>query len=213
MPSDDYVLDNRLSIKNNTILNEYERKISTFNIASLRNKTFKKFDFDTLKRIHKEIFQDVYSWAGTARSVNISKGSSLFCPAENIHLYAQDVFVRLEKENYLKGLPKEQFCHKAAELFGDINALHPFREGNGRTQREFIYHLAKNAGYELDLNKADKDRYMTASIESMTTGSQKMESLMNDLIRPLEKVKKPKVKRKLTLDIKPASGRSQGRSR
>lgn len=213
MKSNGYVLENKLGFTNELMLEKAERKLSSLRAMELREKNFRVFDFNTLKRVHKEIFQDVYSWAGTARSVNISKGSSLFCPAENIHLYAQDVFSKLEKENYLKGLPKEQFCHKAAELFGDINALHPFREGNGRTQREFIYHLAKNAGYELDLNKADKDRYMAASIESMMTDSKKMETLMNDLIRPLEKVKKPKIKRKLTLDIKPTTDRSRGRSR
>ena len=163
--------------------------------------------------MHKEIFQDVYSWAGTVRNVNISKGNSLFCPAENIHHYVQNIFDKLKKETYFKGLPKEEFCHKAAELFGDINALHPFREGSDRTQKEFIYHLAKNAGYELDLNKADKSQYMKASIESMMTSSKKMETLMNDLIRPLEKVKKPKIKRKLTLNIKPTTDRSRGRSR
>lgn len=209
----EYILDNKVNAKNNAALEKIERRCSGIRIIELKQKSFKKFDFNTLKKMHKEIFQDVYSWAGTVRNVNISKGSSFFCPAENIHLYAQDIFDRLEKKSYLKGLPKEQFCQKAAELFGDINALHPFREGNGRTQREFIYHLAKNAGYELDLNKADKDRYMTASIESMMTSSKKMEALMSDLIKPLEKVKKPKIKRKLTLDIKPATERSRGHSR
>ena len=96
-------------------------------------------------------------------------------------------FRELEKENYLKGVSQDEFCKKAADLFGDINALHPFREGNGRTQRLFLYHLAKNAGYELDLNKLDKNKYMTASIESMLVSNDKMENLMKSIIKPLIK--------------------------
>lgn len=74
---------------------------------------------------------------------------------------------------------------KAADLFGDINALHPFREGNGRTQREFFYHLAKNAKYKLDLNQLNKNEYMIASIESMLVNNNKIEKLIKSIIEPL----------------------------
>lgn len=90
---------------------------------------------------------------------------------------------------------------KAAELFGDINALHPFREGNGRTQREFIYHLAKNSGYELDLNQLDKTKYMTASIESILTSNEKMEKLMKSIIKPLTKEKVKIQKQKIVMSF------------
>lgn len=115
----------------------------------------------------------------------ISKGDSFFCPVANIESYAHSIFHKLEKDNYLKGLSQNQFCKKAAILFGDINALHPFREGNGRIQREFIYHLAKNAGYELDLNLLDKIEYTIASIESMSMNNIKMEDLMKSIIKTL----------------------------
>ena len=186
---DNYVLENKLGIKNRFILDEHERKISTFNEISIRRKNYKKFTFNTLKRIHKELFNEIYQWAGTVRKVNISKGRCFFCPVENIYSFADTIFKKLEKENYLKGLSQDEFCKKAADLFGDINALHPFREGNGRTQRLFIYHLAKNAGYELDLNQLDKTKYMTASIESMLTSNEKMEKLMKSIIKPLTKEK------------------------
>ena len=110
-----------------------------------------------------------------------------FCPIENIYSFADTIFQKLEKENYLKGVSQDEFCKKAADLFGDINALHPFREGNGRTQRLFLYHLAKNAGYELDLNKLDKNKYMTASIESMLVSNDKKENFMKSIIKPLIK--------------------------
>lgn len=195
----EYVLKNKLGIKDVATLNKNERRLSALRVIDLRKKSFKKFDFATLKKIHHEIFQDVYQWAGTIRNVNISKGKTLFCPVENINSYADTVFKKLKKENYLQGLPQDEFCKKAADLFGDINALHPFREGNGRTQREFIYHLAKNAGYELDLNKLDKTKYMTASIESMLTSNEKMEKLMKSIIKPLAKEKVKIHKQKIVM--------------
>ena len=177
LKNNDYILENKLGIKDIFILNEHERKIATFNEIIIRRKNYKKFNFNTLKSMHKELFKEIYQWAGMVRKVNISKGKCFFCPVENIYSFADTIFQKLEKENYLKGISQDEFCKKAADLFGDINALHPFREGNGRTQRLFLYHLAKNAGYELDLNKLDKNKYMTASIESMLVSNDKMENL------------------------------------
>lgn len=183
------LLQNKLGITNLRTLNEVERILSAINIAKQKEKSLKKYNFDILKSIHKNIFKEIYPWAGKTRNVNIAKGKTFFCPMENINSFANDIFNKLEKQNYLKGLNQDEFCQKAAELFGDINALHPFREGNGRTQREFIYHLAKNAGYELDLNKTDKNKYMVASIESMMTSNKKMADLMKSVIQPLEKTR------------------------
>ena len=187
LKNNDYILENKLGIKDIFILNEHERKIVTFNEIIIRRKNYKKFNFNTLKSMHKELFKEIYQWAGMVRKVNISKGKCFFCPVENIYSFADTIFQKLEKENYLKGVSQDEFCKKAADLFGDINALHPFREGNGRTQRLFLYHLAKNAGYELDLNKLDKNKYMTASIESMLVSNDKMENLMKSIIKPLIK--------------------------
>ena len=209
---DSYVLENKLGIKNRFILDEHERKISTFNEISIRRKNYKKFTFNTLKNIHKELFNEIYQWAGTIRNVNISKGKTLFCPIENINSYADTIFKKLEKENYLKELSQDEFCQKAADLFGDINALHPFREGNGRTQRLFLYHLAKNAGYELDLNQLDKTKYMTASIESMLTSNEKMEKLMKSIIKPLAKEKVKIRKQKIMMKF-PDKNKNNTRNR
>ncbi len=188
------ILKNKLNIKDKAVLDKYERTLSRGRMLQLRTKKFKTFNFSTLKSIHKQLFRDVYSWAGQVRTVNISKGQMLFCPCNNIDSFAEEIFSRLQKDNYLKGLDQEKFCCKAASLFGDINALHPFREGNGRAQREFIYHLSRAAGYELDLNLADKKVFMEASIDSSSVSNDKMELLMRGLIKPLEKAKKRNLK-------------------
>ncbi|WP_370763624.1 Fic family protein [Megamonas funiformis] len=102
-----------------------------------------------------------------------------------IRYFSSKSTICCDRANYLKNLSIDEFCQKAADLFGDINALHPFREGNGRTQREFFYHLAKNAKYKLDLNQLNKNEYMIASIESMLVNNNKIEKLIKSIIEPL----------------------------
>ncbi len=134
------VLLNKLGIKDNERLNAFERKITSIAIIQLRRKKYKDFSFETVKDIHKKIFGDVYSWAGVPRTVEISKGGTGFCRSMFIESAAADIFAKLKKNNFLKGLDRESFCAAAADFFCDLNMLHPFREGNGRTQREVIFH-------------------------------------------------------------------------
>ena len=179
-----YVLNNKLGIKDSITLDKAERILTSLNVANIRAQKIKTFSFETLKKFHKELFKDIYSWAGETRNVDISKGNTIFCPARNIDYYANTIFEKLKKKNYLKKLTKEQFCHEIAELFSDLNMLHPFREGNGRTEREFIYLLSRNAGYELDLTKLNRSQYIIASIESVTD-SKKIEKLICGIIEPI----------------------------
>ncbi len=179
---ENYVLNNELGLNDIASLNKAERMLTTIRIARLRKKRYKVFSFKTLKDIHKELFKGIYLWAGKVRDINIAKGNTVFCIVENIEIMAEDIFNRLTEKNYLKNLRKEIFCREVSELFGDLNMLHPFREGNGRTEREFIYQLAKNAGYELDLTKLNKDEYMKAAILSVVDCSE-MEKLMLSIIK------------------------------
>lgn len=78
LKNNDYILENKLGIKDIFILNEHERKIATFNEIIIRRKNYKKFNFNTLKSMHKELFKEIYQWAGMVRKVNISKGKCFF---------------------------------------------------------------------------------------------------------------------------------------
>ena len=126
-----------------------------------------KFANDLLK-IHKFLFQDVYDWAGELRKVEISKDGRQFLP---MHSFPQ-AFAYLDKllADYAETdkQNKSAIAEKLAEILDAINFLHPFREGNGRTQREFIRTLALQKDYELDLNPLDSqsvyDRYMDGTI-------------------------------------------------
>lgn len=109
---DEYVLQNKFGIKDEFTLNKEERRYTAIRIIELREKNFHVFSFNTLKYMHKYIFQDIYKWAGTTRNVNISKGKAFFCPVENINSYANDIFQKLKTNNYLKNLSIDEFCQK-----------------------------------------------------------------------------------------------------
>lgn len=122
------------------------------------------FDFAHYKAIHKHLFGELYDWAGQIRTINISKKGTCFCPAEELEQVGAAVFRRLRMENYFIGLPREQFIEDLVDFYERTNELHPFREGNGRTQRVFLSQLAQNAGYPLDFSCVDPDELMIATI-------------------------------------------------
>jgi cell filamentation protein len=122
-----------------------------------------------LRAIHKHIFQDVYSWAGEFRTVNISKGGQLFGVAAFIEPALQDIVRKLCAENCLRKTDAESFARRAGFYLGEINAVHPFREGNGRAQREFIRELGIQAGFAIDWSRITQDRMIAASRESFAT--------------------------------------------
>lgn len=198
------VLLNKLGATDDHDLAEAERNLSGYALKGIRSHRYRTFSLETMKKIHKELFQDVYKWAGKIRTVDIAKGGTMFCRSEFIDSEADRIFSSLKKDNDLKGLDQEKFCEKAAELFCDVNMLHPFREGNGRAQRELIYHVAKNAGYNLRLTKGSKEMYMCASIFG-NSDSRQMANYMKGLIEPV-KEKKKAAKRNLSVGV-PANGR------
>ena len=111
---------------------------------------FNNVDFNFYKNLHKQLFDDLYEWAGTVRNINISKKGTVFCNSDDIERIGKLKFDRLKSLNFLKNTPKDQFLDELTELYHDLNMLHPFREGNGRTLRLFITLLVRNAGYNLN---------------------------------------------------------------
>lgn len=132
------------------------------------------FDIAHLREIHRFLFRDIFPWAGDFRVVNISKGNANFGPAMHIVGALKELFDRLAKEKLLVGLTAPAFVDRAAFYLGEINAIHPFREGNGRTQREFIRQLALHAGHPLSWSLVGtgftQQQMIDASILSHTRG-------------------------------------------
>ena len=125
-----------------------------------------RFDLEHLCAIHKYIFQDIYEWAGETRNVNISKGNS-FCEYRNIPSSAKDIFRRYFPECYDARNDKDKFIERLAFHYGSVNILHPFREGNGRAQREFARELCLKCGYVFDLSVTTHKEMLDASVYSL----------------------------------------------
>ncbi len=121
-----------------------------------------KFDLAHLQAIHRHLFQDVYSWAGEIRTVELAKNGDQFIPRSRIVMGMADVHNRLAKDKFLTGLKPPAFAEKAAEIIGDVNHVHPFREGNGRTQLHYLQQLARHAGHDVDITQF-KDGWIAAS--------------------------------------------------
>ena len=164
------VLINKFDCRNPEELQKLEALSTGGNLAYLQLHPVKgKFDFQHLKDIHHFIFQDIYEWAGKVRTVDIGK-NNLFCRVQFIEEYAKEVFGDFHKSCKDAGNNRDMFITALAVHYADLNALHPFREGNGRSQREFIRELCLDCGYVLDLTKTTHKEMLSSSIVSFNTG-------------------------------------------
>jgi len=145
------VLRNKPDIRHEAALRKFEYEQATSRTEELHERPIAgKFDLDHLKSIHRHLFQDVYDWAGKARTVSISKDGDMFAVPSFIESQGRRLSAALAEEQHLKGLSKPQFVERMTDHYAEWNALHPFREGNGRSLREFFGQLTREAGYELD---------------------------------------------------------------
>lgn len=163
------VLKNKANIRDGAALGEYELIMSLLRISQLREKPVTgNFDLAHLQSIHRYAFKDVYPFAGKLRTEGIAKDTFTFALPQYIQEQAKDLFRQLKAEKKLSGLPAEKFAERAAHYMAEINVLHPFREGNGRTQREFIRCLAHSNGYNLEWERTDPQLLLQASIRSIS---------------------------------------------
>jgi cell filamentation protein len=135
------------------------------------------------RAIHRHLFQDAYSWAGRLRRVRVTKGNNTFCFPENIGREMKELFGWLESENHLRDLDSETFAAKAAHMLAELNAIHPFREGNGRTQNVFLDVLAARAGHPLDFERLYPPDMLQAMIASFGGDEQPLAKLILSLMR------------------------------
>jgi cell filamentation protein len=158
------VLKNRINLRNQEELNGFEA-VS----VALRAEDplpIGRFSPSHYCAVHRHLFQDVYRWAGRYRSVRMTKDDSPFCFPENIASEMRGLFARLRDDNFLRERDADGFANGAAAFLAYLNAIHPFREGNGRTQLPFVALLAAHAGHPLDLGQLDADAFLEAMIAS-----------------------------------------------
>lgn len=177
------VLKNKLGITDPKKLESVENQITS-------NKQISKkipLTFEGLKEIHQQLFSDIYDWAGEIRQVNMMKEGKPFTNYKNIEKEATTLFADLKSDSHYQGLSQQEFIEKVSDFFGTLNDLHPFREGNGRTQRLMIKEIGKIAGHEIDFSQITKERMIDASIQFKSGNKDEMCSVFNDSISTRDK--------------------------
>jgi cell filamentation protein len=121
---------------------------------------------DGYRALHRHLFRDVNDWAGEDRTVDIGGHGTFFRSVEQVGRELDKRFAKINAEDNLRGLGPERFSDRAAEHICGLNAIHPFREGNGRTMRAFLQVLAEQAGYQIDLTRIEARSWNEASREA-----------------------------------------------
>ncbi|EOC0003685.1 putative adenosine monophosphate-protein transferase Fic [Cronobacter turicensis] len=170
------VLRNRLNIHAAQDLQHAERELTSLRAATLELGPVQR-GLPHLCAIHRQLFQDLYEWAGELREVDIYQGETRFAHFEYLEKEGNALMQALEDEDYLIGLEPEAFVARLSHYYCEINVLHPFRIGTGRAQRVFFEQLALHAGYSLDWRGVDVEAWRAAN----------QAGAMGDLA-PLEKI-------------------------
>lgn len=160
-------LINKFDIRDEEKLKKLEADI-TFAKATIleSNPISDKFDLEHYKAIHRFLFEDIYVWAGSFRTVDMAKKGTSFCSADQLDDVAKNCFGRLAESNLFSDLDRDEFIDAIVDFYCVTNMLHPFREGNGRTQRIFISQLIHHNGYDFDFSDIDSDDLMIATIQA-----------------------------------------------
>lgn len=179
---EDGILKNKLGIKSQKELEDaeaiYLAEAYEYFFKYLKNKKI-KFNLNLLFKIHKYFLDPLYDWAGKIRTVDISKSGVLFVPAKYLRNTLQEL-EKIIKEN----LPKEketkkEFAKKLAVIHCEFNAIHPFREGNGRTIRLFLDLLAISEGHTfIDFSKSSQKTYIAVCVDGMKKDYRKMQKII-----------------------------------
>lgn len=152
------------------------------------------FSLSHLQNIHKKIFADIYDWAGKIRTVDIQKEGAHFCSREFIEIEFDKLSNQLKSERYLTNIDqKDTFVEKFSHYYAEVNAIHPFRDGNGRTTRVFFEQLARINEYKLDFNSVSKEELLNATKYSFHSNNSLLENIfkaslsMNDTVKQINK--------------------------
>lgn len=176
------VLRNRAELRDQADLDAFEHEAA----LARSDEPFPEGALDVLhyQAIHHHLFQDVYEWAGEFRTVRISKGGSMFCYPEHIPGEMDRLFGQMAGDALLGDLDAEAFAARAAHFIAELNAIHPFREGNGRTQLAFLALLADQAGHPIDFQTLNPDVFLAAVIRSFGGDERNLAATISALLTP-----------------------------
>lgn len=165
---DSSVLKNKLDIRDPVLLRKVEADLSSARQAEIfRTPVVGRFTATHLCNIHRKLLGDVYSFAGHFRREDIAKGPTRFVTYSQIKEKLQRLLGQLQQEKWLENVPFEAFVARSAYYMAELNYIHPFREGNGRTIREFMRLLFLHNGYVVQWDAVDVEALLNAMIDSV----------------------------------------------
>jgi cell filamentation protein len=184
---DNGVFLNNLGLTSAALLGRAEADLSFAALLRLSVRPIPgSYDLEHLRGFHREIFGAVYPWAGDLRKVDIARAENdMFCRWQFVESYSAGVFAELAAEGHLGKLTRSAFVGRLAYYYAEINAIHPFREGNGRAQRAFLGQLARDAGWRIAWSEIDRERNDRASAAGLHGDVGPLLDLLDDLVRPL----------------------------
>lgn len=166
---DSDVLKNKLNIRSKEELKHAEEEIvAVKQLILLQNPLRGYFSKTHLMRIHRFLFEDVYPFAGRIRREQISKGDTVFYPPSMIDRELTRVSEMIHLNGFLHENDREKQFQNLSRVMAELNIIHPFREGNGRSIREFVRCMALEYGLPLNWGNADRDMLLDAAIASTT---------------------------------------------
>ena len=175
------ILKNKLGIKDEKLLKEYETRIVAFKIATIST-VILPMDYtpERLKFIHKYLFEDIFYFAGEYREENITKGNFRFSEFEYIEENIQRIFNNI-KIDEMKKMSFNDFVKQISYIMTELNVLHPFREGNGRTIRELVREICFDCGYVIDWYEINHDDILMASIKAVVDETEQIKMLRRSI--------------------------------
>lgn len=180
---DTTVLINKLDIRNQAELDAVEKQLTLLRGTQAEQGTeFVNVDFEFYKSLHKTLFGDLYDWAGMIRDINISKKGTVFCDCTVLEHIGVLKFERLKVQDYLRNMSDGEFLDELTDLYHELNMLHPFREGNGRTLRLFITLLVRNADRDINFALCDADMLTIATIKAAQGDLTMLRYVFEDII-------------------------------
>lgn len=138
-----------------------------------------------LKQIHHHLLQDVYDWAGEFRDVPTSRGSSRFAQPQYIEKCALEITNSVDIAEFKK-LSRKDFAEILADIIGELNAIHPFLDGNGRAIRLYAQKLAKAVGFDFEVFKLDEKSWNAAAVSSFNTDLAPLSKIIRESLVEME---------------------------
>jgi len=179
----DDVLKNRLEIHDAAQLRKAELAFSAARLATL-DLGPRIPGLPRLRHIHRTLFQDLYSWAGELRTIDIWRDDTPYCHCEYIEKEGNALMSALEEEQALADLDADAFVARLAHYYCELYVLHPFRAGNGRAQRIFFEQLALHAGYLLEWDRLEPAPWRDAIHEAVTGDLTALTAQLTKVVSP-----------------------------